>query len=618
MALNKQVYIYSLDTSAVYSNKEKRMHSKLSILHCEKKNNNLEIQKVLTELKHLGITNNKLRLIHSNRFDFSAHPETCKLQIFALIDRLKVLNEYRKLKNSVIRIQKFNLQKKFKDKEYHNSVLKNLTPKTVRILRDDVLKTNNVVAVFDSSLTRMLGMEIGELSLDIIIVKVFFFDVIKDIIKHGFYYQGEKYKYFTSSAGQIRTKKTVFIKESLWNKYEKTLMCGLTVSQINKTQTGKKVEKNGDTTLLFGINVNKFLAYLALSNSATEPWLDFDIDKTIVVSDFETKVLGTYDLINDQDYSITRTDGEVPVTHTDGCGMILPGVSTKNFMIRLPWIKGLLAVFDYKKFILKFRESLQDASIGIVTDIYGVKHDIIAEDIQIIFTESQFKTYKYYRDWEEYKQYFHQYNCTAGKCNEEEDKIKTATINYQMIQTLCDMTVPEIKTVAKNSTDKLEQLTSTVFSMLNVLGVTKYNNNKNYLQQSLEIYPELLQDCYTKDIITQVKKSLVKDYRSAKLEVRGKYTFLIPDLYAFCEHLFLHIEQPQGLLQNKEVFCKLYVSSKKLACLRSPHLYREWAIRNNVITDDIVEWFTTDAVYTSSYDLISKILQFDEQHCRTL
>ena len=38
-----------------------------------------------------------------------------------------------------------------------------------------------------------------------------------------YYNEGEKYKYFTSSAGQIRKKKAVFIKESVWNKIEKTI-----------------------------------------------------------------------------------------------------------------------------------------------------------------------------------------------------------------------------------------------------------------------------------------------------------------------------------------------------------------------------------------------------------
>lgn len=36
------------------------------------------------------------------------------------------------------------------------------------------------------------------------------------------------------------------------------------------------------------MNQNKFLAYLALMNSATDVWQDFDIDKSIVVDDWET------------------------------------------------------------------------------------------------------------------------------------------------------------------------------------------------------------------------------------------------------------------------------------------------------------------------------------------
>ena len=38
----------------------------------------------------------------------------------------------------------------------------------------------------------------------------------------------------------------------------------------------------------------------------------------------ETLVNETVDLINDSDYSITRTQMDVPINHTDGCGMILP------------------------------------------------------------------------------------------------------------------------------------------------------------------------------------------------------------------------------------------------------------------------------------------------------
>jgi hypothetical protein len=45
---------------------------------------------------------------------------------------------------------------------------------------------------------------------------------------------------------------------------------------------------------------------------------------------------------------------------------------------------------------------------------------------------------------------------------------------------------------------------------------------------------------------------------------------------------------------------------------------REHAVRKNVIDDEKSKWFTTDAVYTSSHDLISKILQFDNDGDKSL
>ncbi len=240
----------------------------------------------------------------------------------------------------------------------------------IRCIREGELNDNNVISVFDSALSRTIEIKQDELTESLMVVQVYYFDVFKDISFYGFMYKGEKYKYFTSSAGQIRKKKAVFIKESVWNRIEKTIMCGLTINKIN---------------LKGGNNVNKHLAYMALTNSATDEWAEFDIDKSIVIDDFETNVYGTFDFVDETDYSITRKTDYVPIPHTDGAGMVLPSISVKNFMFRAPWIKGLLGVFDFKKFV-----EVNNCS-PIVKDIYGVKHDVIKEDIQVIFTKSQFK-----------------------------------------------------------------------------------------------------------------------------------------------------------------------------------------------------------------------------------
>ena len=445
-------------------------------------------------------------------------------------------------------------------------------------------------------LTRSLNMEIGKLHDEFIIVRTYYFDVIHDIILHGFMYNNEKYVCFTASAGQIRNKKTVFIKESIWNQYKRTLMCGLTEDIINE---------NG------GININKYLAYLALCNSATDYWDDFDIKKTIVVDDMETMVSGLVDFIDHNTYEISRKNMDIPINHTDGCGMVLPSSCNKNTMVRLPWVKGLLAVFPFDKFIKNANKLNPSINHAIIKDIYGKEHDILKEDIQIIFTKSQFKMHKYYRDWNDYIQKYIDYNCSAGKCNEEEDFLPDAKLNYQMLQTLTDITDDELANIALPTINKISNIATDKDTMLDVFGASAQFRNKNSFQKCLQLYPELLSDSYTKDMLKLIKKRLVCEGRAAKLNISAKYMFLIPDLYAFCEFLFMGNKNPTGLLKDGEVSCYLYRNIDKLDCLRSPHLYREHAVRKNIVNSDTRKWFSKNAIYTSCHDLISKMLQFD-------
>jgi hypothetical protein len=470
------------------------------------------------------------------------------------------------------------------------------THRAPRELRSEYVVDKNVISVFESMLTRTLGMKTGNLYDDFMVIRTYYFDVIEDLILNGYIYNGERYVCFTASAGQIRTKKTVFIKERVWKENQKTLMCGLTVDSINERG---------------GININKYLAYLALCNSATDPWEEFDITKSIVVDDMETMVRGTVDFIDHRTYTTERKVMDIPITHTDGCGMVLPSCNAKNTMVRLPWVKGLLAVFPFDRFIREADKQDPGVQHGVVKDIYGVEHDVLKEDIQVIFTKSQFKMYKYYSSWEEYIAMYQKYGCTAGKCNEEESFLPDAKLNYQMLQTLTDISEDEIERLANRSVEKIQKVASDRETMLEVFGASSQYKNKNAFQECLSIYPELLSDPYTKEMLRQIKKNLVKEGKSAKLDLSAKYMFLIPDLYAFCQWLFLGDKDPCGLLKDGEVSSFLYRAYGKLDCLRSPHLYREHAVRNNVVNAETKKWFAPNAIYTSCHDLISKILQFD-------
>jgi hypothetical protein len=126
-----------------------------------------------------------------------------------------------------------------------------------------------------------------------------------------------------------------------------------------------------------------------------------------------------------------------------------------------------------------------------------------------------------------------------------------------------------------------------------------------------------LNDEHSKQVIKDKKKSLVKEAKAGKLNVTGKYTFLIPDLYAFCEMLFLGIDNPKGLLADGEVYCNIFAEGK-VDILRSPHLYREHGVRENLLNDEMSKWFITHGIYTSIFDPISKMLQFDNDGDKAL
>ena len=472
-----------------------------------------------------------------------------------------------------------------------------------RIINPAKLNPYNRISIFDSELTRCLDMK--PLNLDvrqtadnvevneqIVVVSVFYFEILEHLIYNGFYHNGVKYVYFASSAGQIRTKKAVFVREDLLNKNWNRLACGLTVEEINNKG---------------GMNLNKYNAYLALCGSATEEWTDFDIDRCIVVDDFETNVVTEVDYVDDRDYSITRQTMPVPIPHTDGAGMISPELSDKNFMVRMPWTKGLLGVFDFKAFIKEKGCSSK------VKDMWGKEWDVFDDNIQVIFTKSQLKMAAYYDNWDDYKSRFKKYGCRAGKCNVEEDYFKRASINYQMLQSFIDYKDAELKKMCSDSVNFINGICSDKDVQLEMFGIKegKPYNKYNGMQRCLIEYNGLIKDSYFRDQLRDFRKKLIKDLYSAKFRVNGYYTFLLPDYYAFSEWLFMGVQVPNGLLADGEVYCRLHEFGKEVDCLRSPHLYFEHAIRKNVTDEEKQRWFLTKGCYTSTRDVISKILQFD-------
>ena len=249
--LEKQIKVYALDTGNFYSNTESSIHWHINKLRSEKRKLARIIDDIEKECGKIGISTNE-----SSEYD-----EKKLSQLGAnrnMIAYILKYNEYKNaaaMKNAAINNAKKKLLKLLAAKVEAN--IESNGAHHARRLSEGTLSDKNVIAVFDSYFTRTIGAAQDELCEDFMVITKFYDDVMKDLIYYGFMYKGEKYIYFTSSAGQIRTKKCVFIKESVWLKHQKTIMCGLTIDDINA--------KGGN-------NPNKHLAYLALANSATDVW----------------------------------------------------------------------------------------------------------------------------------------------------------------------------------------------------------------------------------------------------------------------------------------------------------------------------------------------------------
>lgn len=630
--MDKQFSIYSVDTKAFYTDKENEINKqKIDIRNEMKAYEEYEKFKLLKndevcfdeyKVKYLKC----IELLHTTNRTKEENIELNHLKSWLKYSiKINRTSDFRtkQEKAKEISIEETKLNKELHSKLSNNESyvalkqqLKDLNTdfskeiekfKGDRYLNPKVLTQYNKITLFENSLSRAMDIKADETITDIIVVRVYHYTILKQIINGGFKYIDEngntkKYKVFTASAGQIRTKKVIFIEEDKWFKYEKTLMCGLTIDRINKSKE-------------LGCNINKFLAYLALCNSATDEIEGFNIDESIVVDDFETLVEGEVDYIDNKTFKVTRQIMKVPIPHSDGCGMMLPSVSKKNYMIRLPWVKGLMTPVNYISFCDEYNGGNYK-----IKDIYGKVWDLKQDNIKYIFSKSQFKMYKYYESWDEYKEYFKKYSCRANMCNLEPDtnEFRKACFNYQMWQTLLDITGEEIEYF----TDKVDEFITKGYSdrdiMLEMLGADKNNKNKNYFQKCLEIYPELLRDYHVKEELASQLNARKKEAKYGKFKINATYTFLLPDVYAWLQNMFLHIDTPEGILKNNSVSCRLFKEYNELLVNRSPHLYREHAVRNNVIDEKTKKWFTTDGVYTSSHDLISKILQFDNDGDRGL
>lgn len=603
------------------------------------------------------------RLLYSDRGD-SDYPWLMNMLRFARIEsdgiKEKVLENKEKLKNMLKNFD--GVRELREDREY---------------TREDQLRNINI---FESDVTRILKCKDMKHCDDLVSVVTYYTEIFDSIMHDGFIYKEKKFIFYTAGAGQTRNKKSTFISEKAFDENINRLFCGLSREQINE---------------LGGMNTNKYLAYTSLSQTNSSIWEDFEIDKAIVVPDIEFEIpnqktryiytetpedkMNVFRLkteiekiaielkrLKEKKTSLTigmkRTKEDierekeliklrkelnsqiseikskyhkstikymsVKIPFTDGFGVTFR--KSTSFMVRMPFMKGLISYVSKSKFKTLCKEN--GIKIHKIVDIYGKEHHI--DKVDYIFTESQFKMYKYYKNeydekgkllrtgWEVYKDNFKKYKCDACRCNIE-DKVKlNAKTNYQVLQTLTtEMTDEDIYSLATYDIDNLNGIGRDVQCMLNVLGANEEKNPRmNSFQKSLILYPEMLKDYYVRSTLKSKKESMINKLKSGKFNINGAYTFIIPEPLVCLQWWFNNERDLDklGMIKEGKVYCQLFDDGEEVDCLRSPHLDHAHCIRENENNSNLRSWYPTKGVYIGAKDTMSKFLMFDNDGDKSL
>ena len=124
----------------------------------------------------------------------------------------------------------------------------------------------------------------------------------------------------------------------------------------------------------------------------------------------------------------------------------------------------------------------------------------------------------------------------------------------------------------------------------------------------------MLNDVHVQKTMESALKSVRKEAQGCKLILDGLWSYICPDLFAFCQWLFLGQDVPEGLVPEDYIYNHYYDDKKiiETCCLRYPHLSDcEHGIRKVLQSEECKEWFIGTDTIVSSHDLISKVLQAD-------
>lgn len=491
------------------------------------------------------------------------------------LDQARINSEVISINNSELIRALFRLKKV----EFSQNELENLlkSRKNVKKLQNTE-ENRKKLEILKQKIESMLFIE------DLVIVEFTTKSHYLAILKNkGFYVNGTKYTPFMASAGMIRKNTAMFINNNIKHPLMDILENG----------------RNESVAMVAA----KFGAYFSLYSSSTLP---VSFPKFAVVPDKEIKTLRRVDFVtykgDNLDDDVEEVVKELRLNAFDGQGLISPRLARQwseelemdyTFscaIIRAPFLKGLVAVFDTEQFATEIAGKYN------FIDIYGNEQDI--REIDLLVSESMFKLWSSYTDTDDYVSKCHQNHLgfSVAKVNPKEENNFSRT-SYQFLQilnlndadvaNLCEPSINWFRNIGGGSAEEM---------ILYATGENDFEpqdfERMDVVTKALLLNPALARDRHVQEKFTKTLERKKKESYMGSILINANYQFMVADpFYQMCH--IMQVER-RPLLEDGQHY-SAYWQDKGITtvnAIRSPIVHHsEFNVLNLQEREDTRRWF---------------------------
>lgn len=379
--------------------------------------------------------------------------------------------------------------------------------------------------------------------------------------KKGFYINGIRFVPFMASAGMIRKNTAMFINNNLKHPIMDILENG----------------RNESVPII----ASKFGAYFSLYSSSSLP---VSFPSFAVVPDKEIETVRRVDLVKyqgeNEDDSVEEVDYTLKLNAWDGQGLITPRLAEKwseeleldyifsCAVIRAPFMKGMVAVFDLEKFANEIAHKYT------FNDIYGIKRDI--RNIDLIISESMFKLWSSYENTEDYvsKCIQNGLNFAITKVTPKKENNYSRT-SYQFLQVL-NLKEVDIANLCVPTIDWFRNISGASPENM-ILYATGENNfePKDFKKMDIGVKaillnPSLSRDRYIQEKFIKTIEKKKKESYIGSILINANYQFMVADPYYQACHIFGLECEP--MLKEGEYYSEYWMKKgiENVGAIRSP------------------------------------------------